>query len=128
MTFVVTRVLHMPVLFVRFDLPLFRHISDVQLFSALCARIVAEEGGPLTRVIDLSDSEIEFSDLLLLLGEVRLSRAGSMTDARIRTIFVGTLPLIALGIERIEAEFGAQLLQFACVHDALAFAHSACEI
>lgn len=119
MAFIITRLPGEPIVIAGFDLPLSQHLPDLKAFTAQCARIVDEVDGPLYRIINLVTPQIDYSDVLLFLNDIRQQRPGSTTDPRMRTVAVGTHPMIAIGVRQIRTQFGLEIPIFATLGEAL---------
>lgn len=82
---------------------------------------------PVYRITDVSRMEAHFSDMLAFVREARRGTAGSPTDPRIVSIFVGNHDMIQLAVDMFrQRQFGGLAMPiFKSMDDALDYARTA---
>jgi len=120
MSLILTRLPDEPIIIVKPALPVEQHIEYVFSVDAQCARIVAEQGGPLYRIVDLRMADLAYSDILLFLDIAKENRRGALTDPHIRTLLVGRHPLLRIAARKARQELDLVIPVFASMGEALA--------
>ena len=95
---------------------------EVYEIADTIAEMFAGEEGPIYRINDFTNMELPFSGLVMGLGLEAQGRPGSLSDPRIKPIFVGTSKMVGLGAKSARQEHygGLEILLFATLDDALA--------
>jgi len=120
MSLILTRLPDEPILIVKPALPVEQHIEVVFSIDAQCARLVAEQGSPLYRIVDLRTADLAYSDILLVLDIAKENRRGALTDPHIRTLLVGRHPLLRIAARKARQELGVVIPVFPSIGEALA--------
>ncbi len=76
-------------------------LQDYQEAVAQIARIAAEIEGPVYRITDGTAAQINFGNLVMALGEARFGDKGSVSDPRMKSIFVGKSDLMQLAAQSL---------------------------
>jgi hypothetical protein len=84
--------------------------SDLHEYKAAIAKIgqlAAEIPGSVYRITDASAAQIGFGELVQALGEARSGEKGSVSDPRMKSVFVATHELVQLAGESLrQAQYG----------------------
>jgi len=104
MAFIVTILPNEPIILLRFDLPLEKHLGILRHVWTRCARLVDEHDGLLYRILDTRNLDIAYSDVLLILDDLRYDRPGSLSDPQIQSVAVGDSPILTLGLQKISEQ------------------------
>lgn len=93
--------------------------------AAACAALI-DGDGPHYRITDFSAFEMTFSGLIQGMSQEKQRIPGSVSDPRLRNIFVGTQDMIALGAHSFkQAQYGGlDVMLFATLDDALDYARA----
>ncbi len=118
---VLTRLPDEPIVIVKIR-PTLDPQKEVYEIADTIADMFAEEEGPIYRINDFTDMDLPFGGLVMGLGLETQGRPGSLSDPRIKTVFVGTSEMVELGAKSARQEHygGLDILLFATLEDALA--------
>ncbi|NDJ54669.1 MAG: hypothetical protein GYB68_16500 [Chloroflexi bacterium] len=95
--------------------------SDVESVAAACDAIIGDKLGPFYRINDFSAFSFTFSGLMVGMAAETTRLPGSLSDPRIKPVFVGTSDMVKLGSQAGRQEQYGELaiLLFATLEDAL---------
>ena len=97
--------------------------SEVDEVAAACDRLI-EGRGPYYRITDFSQFSMTFSGLVLGMATETQHIPGSLSDPRLRNIFVGTQEMVDLGAKSArQAQYGElEIMLFASLDQAIEYA------
>jgi hypothetical protein len=128
MSLILTRLPDEPIIIVKPALPVEQHIEYVLSVDAQCARLVAEQGSPLFRIVDLRMGDLAYSDILLFLDIGKENRHGALSDPRIRTLLVGRHPLLRIAARKAQQDLDLVIPVFPSMGEALAHIRAGTEV
>jgi hypothetical protein len=101
-------------------------LSDPAHIIQECAQLMAGMGGPIYRIADLSQMDLQFSEVAFTLNEERSGRPGSMTDPRVRNVFIGCQSMVQMAAKSAgQAQYGGiSVPVFASLDEAMAHIQS----
>ena len=96
--------------------------KEVYEIADAIAEMFEGEEGPIYRINDFTSIDLPFGGLVMGLGLEAQSRPGSLSDPRIKPIFVGTSDMVELGAKSARQEHygGLEIWLFATLDEALA--------
>jgi len=110
-----------PIVIVIGDVPVEDHIGPIRSVFAQIDRLATETRTRMYCIADMRHvSDLSFSDILIILDELRSAPTGSPRDPRVRTWVVGTHDLQPIAIKTRRQQYGLELPLFDTLEDALA--------
>jgi len=110
-----------PIVIVIGDVPVEDHIGPIRSVFAQIDRLATETRTRMYCIADMRHvSALSFSDILIILDELRSAPTGSPRDPRVRTCVVGTHDLLPIAIKKLRQQYGLELPLFDTLEDALA--------
>ena len=96
--------------------------SEIREVAQAIAALIKGEKGPIYRINDFTHVQIPLTTMIMGLGREMHGTPGSLSDPRIKPIFVSTSKIVALGIRSAyRGRYGRlDILLFATLEDALA--------
>lgn len=97
--------------------------EDVTRSAQEAARLQQELDRPIYRIIDLSKVDMEFSEMIVAMGNER-KQAGGSSDPNITTCFVGSSDVVRMGTKALaeQDQYGkGKVSLFTSVNEAIAF-------
>ncbi|HML23359.1 MAG TPA: hypothetical protein PKD09_17015 [Aggregatilinea sp.] len=120
MGFTVRKLQGEPIAIVTLALPIERYPSGPGMICHQLSQLAAREPGPLFAIFDMRGLEPSLSDVYLWLAEQKHGKQGSLTDARLRPILVGTHPMIPVAAKKIRQQLGIDVRCVPTMDEALA--------
>jgi hypothetical protein len=82
-------------------------LRDYQAAVSKIGQLAAEIPGSVYRITDATSAQLSFGDLVQALGEARSGEKGSVSDPRMKSIFVASHELVQLAGESLkQAQYG----------------------
>ncbi len=125
MAFAIRKYSDEPVVVVTVDLPLDRFQSNVHLLGTQVDQLARRfDSPPLYTIIDASELDLSFSDILLLIDEFSQGTPGPFANPRVYPIVVGTHPMIGIGVKKVRQRLELQVPWFSTLGEALDHIHA----
>ena len=120
MPFTITYMPDEPILIVRIELPLDKHVPSAVSINAHLTQLTRASSDDLYILIDLREQTSTFSDVLV--GMELLDKPDSwIALRRAHPILVGSDPMLEIAIKRFRQQFSVDIVHFAALDDALAY-------
>jgi hypothetical protein len=120
MPFAITHFSNEPFIIVTIEVPLDQHMESIWTLAHEVNQLVRAPDSPRYVIFDLRGHVPSFSDIMI--GMDMLGRPESwILQPHVRTILVGTHPMIPLSIIRFRNTLHVDILQFDTLEDALTY-------
>lgn len=109
-----------PIVIVTLDLPLDQHMESLHSLHVQLNHLVAEADGDLLYVvIDVSDQEVGFSDILIGLDVLENDPASWINYSYVQTVVAGSHPMVTIAKKRVFQHLRIQIAVYPTLDDAL---------
>jgi hypothetical protein len=123
MPFTVTQIPGEPIVIAQIEVPLEQHMASIKSVTDQLARLAATSSPLLFVLVDLRDQSLSFSDILIGM-EILNAPPNWLAQPTVRTVLVGTDPMIGIALKRFKQQLGVDLTRFETIEDALAYARA----